>query len=372
MRWYLCYDLTEVMPMRLFFNAIMVLLLCGCQPGADSVTRDVAEFPDVHEDVAGVDEDILDLADQGGDWADLCSGCDLMEVDVTTTCVLDVDCDDGNPCTDDFCDEGLGCRHVLQPDGEPCDTGDACALHGECQAGLCDPQTLVDCDDDNPCTVEECDAVLGCVQETLDGVACLDDDPCTVGELCESGVCVGVTLKSCDDENPCTGDFCVPGVGCQHSIVEGSCGVDDPCVSNGTCQLGVCIGEFLDCADGNPCTQDVCKAGVGCVHEILAGSSCNDGFVCTQDDRCDFEGHCAGQDADCNDLNSCTVDQCAEESGGCFYTALPGEPCDDGDSCTVNDQCDSLFCRGSAMKCDDGDEGTVDSCVAGECVYESI
>jgi hypothetical protein len=42
-----------------------------------------------------------------------------------------VDCDDDNPCTADSCDPVLGCVH------EPQDDGTACGVDGECASGAC-------------------------------------------------------------------------------------------------------------------------------------------------------------------------------------------------------------------------------------------
>ncbi|MBZ5640692.1 MAG: hypothetical protein LAO51_18290 [Acidobacteriia bacterium] len=47
------------------------------------------------------------------------------------------------------------------------------------------------CDDGNACTLDTCDAVLGCVHTPVDGVACNDGDPCTAPDVCSSGTCVG-------------------------------------------------------------------------------------------------------------------------------------------------------------------------------------
>src|SRR5262249_3992002 len=65
-------------------------------------------------------------------------GCSDNSGGVTVTiasCVGDADCDDGNPCTFDFCGNAT-CTHYFSygiacTDGDPCTANDAC-LFGEC------------------------------------------------------------------------------------------------------------------------------------------------------------------------------------------------------------------------------------------------
>jgi hypothetical protein len=68
------------------------------------------------------------------------------------------------------------------------------------------------CNDNNICTVDECDAL--------------------------TGNCINTPI-SCNDNNPCTTDRCDRELGCVHTAVaDGS-----PCNNGGTCQSSVCIGE---------------------------------------------------------------------------------------------------------------------------------
>jgi hypothetical protein len=80
-------------------------------------------------------------------------------------------CIDGDPCTDDACDEaGDVCPHTPLPGpGCPCTTDAFCDDGDFCTMDVCDPTSLVcaygptSCDDANLCTDDSCDSSLGCV-----------------------------------------------------------------------------------------------------------------------------------------------------------------------------------------------------------------
>jgi hypothetical protein len=76
-----------------------------------------------------------------------------------------------------------------------------------CQGGACTPGTLLDCDDQNPCTTDECARMEGCVWfDNTD--SCDDGDACTVLDQCDGGACVGQTMEICGDglDNDCDGE----------------------------------------------------------------------------------------------------------------------------------------------------------------------
>ena len=69
-------------------------------------------------------------------------------------------CDDKNPCTDDFCRPDKGCVKLLST--KLCDDGDACTVDDACKAGKCQPGAKRDCNDNNSCTDDSCDQKVGC------------------------------------------------------------------------------------------------------------------------------------------------------------------------------------------------------------------
>lgn len=137
------------------------------------------------------------------------------------------------------------------------------------------------------------------------------DSETTVGDTTSTDT-TDVECGSCDDDDPCTVDECVAGE-CQHYGVPGTpdgddpqgvalptCDSDDDCNWGGPCEVGTCIIQDgcgtagvgycsfettpgcgncdLGCDDGNACTIDYCSNGT-CEH--FTESDCNPG--CTKD-----------------------------------------------------------------------------------------
>ncbi|MGD0948676.1 MAG: hypothetical protein ABSA52_14770 [Candidatus Binatia bacterium] len=130
------------------------------------------------------------------------------------------------------------------------------------------------------------------------GTACNDGNDCTTVDTCQSGQCVGGSPKNAGD--PCT----IPGLGL--------------CATGAQCQVISGFGAFclpqnvVECADkcqlcdpnsGNctipmPCEEDPCSTGQcdSSTGECIPGNeggSCDDGNVCTSNDRCQ-SGECVG------------------------------------------------------------------------------
>jgi len=341
------------------------------------------------------------------DDLDVCSVTDHCEEGI---CVgTKVACDDGNGCTDDYCDGLSGC--VFEPNYEPCDDGDPCTIGDICGGGVCagtqvecqcqadsdcqqfedqdkcngtlycdkssieyqckvDPDTVIECPEpegiDAPCLDSECVPETGACQfvSAHDSFACDDGDECTYGEKCQEGECTGGQPLNCNDGEQCTVDSCNSETGCAYVDFEGPCNDDDACTVDDFCEAGICApGPALICDDGNVCTDDSCNPLTGCGH-VQNQAACDDGNGCTQNDACE-NGWCAGTPLNCNDDDVCTDDGCDPETG-CVHI-LNSAWCDDGEPCTEEDVCQNGSCQGGAPpNCDDGNGCTDDSCLPGQ------
>ena len=103
------------------------------------------------------------------------------------------------------------CQHAPRANGTVCQTS-LCVVGEACQAGECTGGSARVCNDDNPCTNDSCDQAVGCVSVASntnvpdDGVACTTDK-CTNGFASHTPSHV-----ACDDTLWCTGsELCDPG-----------------------------------------------------------------------------------------------------------------------------------------------------------------
>jgi cysteine-rich repeat protein len=268
-----------------------------------------------------------------------------------------LDCDDKNPCTDDACLPGGGCKHTVNK--APCSDQNACTVNDTCSGGLCVPGISLACNDGNPCTDDVCDQQFGCLHEP-NTLACDDGNACTVADKCKAGTCQSTAAPDCDDGNVCTTDKCSPVQGCLHTLNTAPCDDGNFCTLKDQCQLGQCVGaQPAVCNDNNPCTDDSCVPESGCIFKTNQ-AACDDGSACTTGDTCKA-GWCQGTALACNDSNLCTDDSCDPKSG-CAYTPNT-VPCDDGNACTSGDVCAAGKCAGpGGVSCDDSNLCTDDSC----------
>ena len=305
------------------------------------------------------------------DDANLCTTDDYCVNGICTG--VPADCSDANPCTTDACDLLEGCRH-LHFDFAPCQDEDPCTADDQCISGTCVGQPVV-CDDGNPCTQDSCDPNTGeCQGQPWVGAGCDDGNHCTLDDTCEQGVCTGGQSLVCDDGEPCTDDHCSPEAGCQYPPNSAPCDDGNPCTIADTCTGGQCAaGTAKGCQDGNPCTQDFCELTTGeCIHAFV-NWPCDDGDLCTTNDQCDA-GLCSGQPVNCDDDNPCTADGCTS-GAGCFHTPVAAG-CEDGNPCTVGDMCSGGACQPgpTSIDCNDFNSCTHDSCIpaSGDCLHQPV
>ena len=113
--------------------------------------------------------------------------------------------------------------------------------------------------------------------------------------------------------------------------------------------------EDAECNDLDPCTVDKCEEGFGCVN---TPKLCSDENECTVDLCRPSDGKCEHETIECADDNACTEESC-DPAVGCVFSALD---CDDGMACT-SDGCNPVTgCANKEKTCDDGNPCTDDTC----------
>lgn len=179
-------------------------------------------------------------------------------------------CEDGNPCTTGVCTDDGGCTQQAVAEGVSCADVDACNGTEVCAAGVCTPGPQLNCDDQDPCTADGCEADAGCTHAPVeDGVSCADADLCNGTETCRAGACSAGTPLECTTTLTCRTALCVPTEGCVTRPVEDGTPCPDDTVCNGmeSCVAGACAaGTPLACDDGLACSVDTCDARLGCAH----------------------------------------------------------------------------------------------------------
>jgi hypothetical protein len=330
----------------------------------ETLNSDSVEPEDTHtEALDGGAEDIAQAEDVGDDAeAPECTAAsDCVDALANVTACEVVECDAG------------ACTVIAAPDGTSCDDANACSTDDQCAAGTCSGAPL-DCTSlDGPCTTGGCDSDSGtCVGVAKDdAVACDDENACTESDSCQAGVCAGAPMDCSSATTDCADAVCdiVTGTCVPVWKAEGVlCDDGDPCTDGGACAGGACVASpvVCDAQDDGPCQARVCDAETGaCVPvPVDDGTACDDGAACTYEDTCS-NGSCSGNAIDCDFLDDgCRVGACQEPLGNCLQLdAEVGTVCDDGDTCTDDDQCDSGECLGSPLDCSALDA----PCVLGQC-----
>ena len=262
-----------------------------------------------------------------------------------------VSCDDGDACTVDACNSETGtCTHEALP--LECADDDLCTVES------CDPATGdcvstptgLDCEDGNECTLGACDPATGACVQVNSEEACDDGSACTTGDVCKDGACVPGEAADCDDDDVCTDDSCDAATGeCAHANNTADCDDGDACTSDDACDAGVCAaGTPKDCDDGEACTDDSCDPADGTCKLVANTATCDDGDACTSGDVCGGGSCKPGTAKDCDDKNPCTNDSCDPQTGTCTHTPNTAA-CDDGDVCTSGDACSAGKCLPGAI-----------------------
>jgi len=278
-----------------------------CEPGQIRLPDGSCMWPsdtdtDVQPDAPDVDvpDDVPSEGDDDGDVpTDFPMDGDLPPCD--NPCEAHEDCDDEDPCTTDQCSPVTQCcvHWTDDTDYEPCGDEIYCNGADYCLSGVCTHEDI-ECVSTDVCTIVECDEV---------------NQTCSLSNLPNG--------TSCDDGLYCTG----PDNICQ----DGACQYFDPCPT----------------FTGNACTVYVCyEATPHCVESDLPdGTSCPDADPCNGNERC-VDGACSFVEPSCWDGDPCTDDVCQPSTGTCTNPAVSGcTPCDPAANCDDDDPCTTDTCR---------------------------
>lgn len=253
-------------------------------------------------------------------------------------CADAADCDDGDPCTTDYCNASFNCTNSPVPENTSCSDGVYCNGVEKCQGGICTAGT-------NPCDGKSSACLAATCNEdakTCDKLPANEGGACSavlfclgnVQKICQSGLCVdpGTGTIPCQDPtgNPCTEKICDEDH--DKCVVESvsnyvSCSDSNPCTGNNYCYEGVCRNGENPCSDQDPCTIDECT-------------------------KVDAANYTCGQHLPAEDSTSCDIGVCGGEDAYCMggkCIAGPNRPCQDGNICTPNKCVD----QGDAYTCDE-------------------
>ena len=231
--------------------------------------------------------------------------CKINHCDGLGECVLNynIDCNDNDACTNDFCESLFGCKH-----------------------------TTVNCDDGNECTEDSCDSVKGCIHTPIPN-CCKTNDDCNDSDACTNDVCIDSqcynNVITCNDGVSCTDDTCDPSKGCVYTPDDRNCPADTTCADNYCDALLGCQANYADystpCeADELFCRVDHCDGVGSCVYwkdyecsgldleEIATCDWIPDDYLATFDYAQPFTSICDEVNDECTDGSQTITHTCAD------------------------------------------------------------
>ena len=292
---------------------------------------------------------------------------------ITIQCATNANCDDNNDCTNDICNANGTCSNTnnFNPATHCCNPADG---------------TQQQLSDGDPCTADNCNTATG--QVTHPPAAA--QTPCgnPANSQCDRP-------DSCDGAGNCLARLEPNGAPCG-SDINTDCNGADTC--NGA---GVCLTNIRDnttpCGDpsSGPCDDpDKCNGlGTCLTNNKPNGVPCNTGQFCIGGERCQDAVCAGGTPTNCADLLTCTTDVCNEGADQCDHSLDAGKCLIDGvcylagdlrpdntcEHCDPSTSTTSWTVKPDGSDCNDGNACTgtgrpdidPDTCTSGVCSGEA-
>ena len=238
--------------------------------------------------------------------------------------------------------------------------GATCSNASECASGFCADGVCCD----TKCGGGQCVVCTQAKGSWKDGYCvktsfapCDDGDKCTLDDKCSQGVCQSGWPKMCKPIDDCHyAGFCDAKTGeCSNPLgLDGSsCEDGDLCTFEDRCKSGLCVGEPVTCTD-SPCfLPGACIPSSGKCSEPVAaadGAACDDENPCTIEDHCSAGVCTSGQARQCPAPDDCHRGVCVPIVGCSTELEADGAPCEDGNPCTTGDRCLAGKCTGVATQ----------------------
>jgi len=273
-----------------------------------------------------------------------------------------ITCNDNNPCTVDTCDQVKGCVYTYtnSPTCQQCKIDADCNLYAannqadlKCKISYCDTTT-------SSCKFRD-DTSGKCKDVTkLCDLLCKAPDSCTKTRCLRTPGTNNVTCKNkainCDDGKACTVDSCDKKLGCQN-VFQTSATCTVPCNKDLDCTAWGTSQNLL-----NKCQKPVCDTSLGACKAVAGPKTgkCAGPQVCSVSTDCPqskFGTVC------CPNSNTCADNQCSTD-----LDCVPTDPkttwgyCKKSSGCG-NSQCIFKLKCTDNTQCDDGNSCTKDMCM---------
>ena len=242
----------------------------------------------------------------------------------------------GEYCSEEYLPQGAACMTEANLNG-------SCSEWGEC---IVECTAHLDCDDGQPCTLDFCDVFTGtCVHQNdysaWDCVPCYDEFDCVKASVCMGGTqhwrlnATGLCIDgACElDPTPQACPNCDSFGWGEGGVAEvGLCEEQLLCPGGGPCEVDPGNPPETDCAT---CSDDIAQTFSVC----LMGGECFN----YESEYCSFSGNTWSEeqgcfqcyeDTDCEDGNPCSSEGTCNTGGYCSYEwPWPNQACDVLPSC---------------------------------------